>query len=276
MIRCVTMVANCRNRLKIERFVVRPTRAIAPVAAKRAFLVEIVFAAMRFSELFHSIQGEGGLAGTPSVFVRTSGCNLHCWFCDTPYTSWEPERTRRDWQAIRDDVLAIDCRHVVVTGGEPLLQPEVVPLTASLQEAGRHITIETAGTVFRPVVADLVSLSPKLSNSTPTEANHPGGSRFAARHDALRDNPEIVRRLTREYEYQMKFVVDAPIDLEEIDRYLERYPYLLRERIFLMPQARTREELAAKTPWLKEETTRRGVRFSPRLHVERWGDRRGV
>ncbi|HEX6986214.1 MAG TPA: 7-carboxy-7-deazaguanine synthase QueE, partial [Planctomycetaceae bacterium] len=96
---------------------------------------------MRFSELFHSIQGEGGLAGTPSVFVRTSGCNLRCWFCDTPYTSWEPERTRVGWREILDRVLAIDCRHVVVTGGEPLLQPEVVPLTQGLREAGRHVTV---------------------------------------------------------------------------------------------------------------------------------------
>ncbi|MGC1272056.1 MAG: 7-carboxy-7-deazaguanine synthase QueE, partial [Planctomycetaceae bacterium] len=158
---------------------------------------------MRFSELFHSIQGEGGLAGTPSVFVRTSGCNLRCWFCDTPYTSWEPERTRRDWRDVLDEALSIDCRHVVVTGGEPLLQPEVVPLTEALHEAGRHITVETAGTVYLPVAADLISLSPKLSNSTPTDVNRPGGSRFAGRHDRLRDNPETIRRLTGEYDYQV-------------------------------------------------------------------------
>lgn len=231
---------------------------------------------MRFSELFHSIQGEGGLAGTPSVFVRTSGCNLRCWFCDTPYTSWEPERTRRDWRDVLDEALSIDCRHVVVTGGEPLLQPEVVPLTEALHEAGRHITVETAGTVYLPVAADLISLSPKLSNSTPTDVNRPGGSRFAGRHDRLRDNPETIRRLTGEYDYQVKFVVDRPEDLAEIDAYLDRYGHLDRDKVFLMPQARSAEELAEKTPWIEREANTRGVRVSPRLHVEWWGNKRGV
>jgi len=231
---------------------------------------------MRFSELFHSIQGEGGLAGTPSVFVRTSGCNLRCWFCDTPYTSWEPERTRIGLPELIEQVLAIDCAHVVVTGGEPMLQPEVVPLTRALREAGRHVTIETAGTVYRPVAADLISLSPKLSNSTPREVHRVGGSRYAARHDRLRDNPDVVDRLTSEYDYQIKFVVDHERDLAEIDAYLDRYAMLDRSKVFLMPQARSAEELAEKTPWLKAAATARGVRVSPRLHVEWWGNRRGV
>lgn len=231
---------------------------------------------MRFSELFHSIQGEGGLAGTPSVFVRTSGCNLRCWFCDTPYTSWEPERTRVDWREVLQRVLAIDCRHVVLTGGEPLLQPQVVPLTEGLREAGRHVTIETAGTVFRPVAADLISLSPKLSNSTPREDHRPGAARYARRHDALRDNPETVRRLTEDYDYQVKFVVDRREDLEEIDEYLARHGRLDRGKVFLMPQARSAEELREKAAWIEREAAERGLKASPRLHVEWWGNRRGV
>lgn len=231
---------------------------------------------MRFSELFHSIQGEGSLAGTPSVFVRTSGCNLRCWFCDTPYTSWEPERTRIGLHELLEQVLAIDCEHVVVTGGEPMLQPEVVPLTESLREAGRHVTIETAGTVYRAVAADLISLSPKLSNSTPNESHRIGGSRYAARHDRLRDNADVVRRLTSVYNYQIKFVVDHECDLDEIDAYLDRYSMLERNKVFLMPQARSAEELTAKTPWLQAAAEARGVRVSPRLHVEWWGNKRGV
>jgi 7-carboxy-7-deazaguanine synthase len=231
---------------------------------------------MRFSELFHSIQGEGKLAGTPSVFVRTSGCNLRCWFCDTPYTSWEPERTRMNWQEVLEQVLAIDCQHVVVTGGEPMLQPDIVPLTQALRNAGRHITVETAGTVYRPIAADLISLSPKLSNSTPSDELHPGGSRYAARHDRLRDNPETVHRLTSEHDYQIKFVVDHEHDLDEIDAYLDRYAALQRDKIYLMPQARSASELAKKTPWLSAAAEARGVLVSPRLHVEWWGNRRGV
>lgn len=231
---------------------------------------------MRFSELFYSIQGEGGLAGTPSVFVRTSGCNLRCWFCDTPYTSWEPERTRVGWRELLDQVLAIDCRHVVITGGEPLLQPEVMPLAQELRSAGRHVTVETAGTVFRPVAAALISLSPKLANSTPSEVHRPGGGRYAARHDQIRDNPDAIRRLTDGYEYQIKFVVDRPEDLAGIDEYLTRYDRLDRGRVYLMPQARSAAELAEKTPWLERAAEPRGVRVSPRLHVEWWGNRRGV
>lgn len=231
---------------------------------------------MLFSEMFHSIQGEGSLAGTPSVFVRTSGCNLRCWFCDTPYTSWEPERTRRDWRAIRDEVLAIDCAHVVITGGEPLLQPEIVPLTEALRAAGRHITIETAGTVFRPVTADLISLSPKLANSTPTVANHVHGERYTARHDQLREQPEVIHRLVSFYRYQIKFVVDTTADLVEILAYLEWYPEISREQVYLMPQARTAEQLHEKEGWVERAAREAGFRYSPRLHVAWWGDRRGV
>ena len=120
---------------------------------------------MRISEVFCSIQGEGELAGTPSVFVRTTGCNLRCWFCDTAYTSWRPEGLHQSWEQLLDQIKAFDCLHVVVTGGEPLLQPEIVPLTQALTQLGKFVTVETAGTVERPVHADLMSISPKRPNS---------------------------------------------------------------------------------------------------------------
>src|SRR5512142_50016 len=122
---------------------------------------------LKIAELFYSIQGEGALIGVPSVFVRTSGCNLRCSWCDTPYTSWHPEGTELSLGQILDEVLAHPARHVVVTGGEPMIAPEIIPLTERLREASLHITIETAGTVFKPVACDLMSISPKLSNSTP-------------------------------------------------------------------------------------------------------------
>ena len=231
---------------------------------------------MLFSEMFHSIQGEGSLAGVPSIFVRTSGCNLRCWFCDTPYTSWEPERERVEWTDILERVLAIDCQHVVITGGEPMLQPDIVPLTNELCRAGRHVTIETAGTVFRPVAADLISLSPKLSNSTPREGHRPGAGKYTRRHDQLRDQPETIRHLTGKYQYQVKFVVDRQEDLDEIDEYLDRYHEIDRQCVYLMPQARRAEELREKTGWVQTAATTRNLQFSPRLQVEWWGDRRGV
>src|SRR5437870_11428898 len=104
---------------------------------------------MRIAEVFHSIQGEGRLTGVPSVFVRTSGCNLRCWFCDTPYTSWRPEGEQLAVDEIVRRVEAWEARHVVITGGEPLLHADHLgPLCAELHARGRHITIETAGTLF--------------------------------------------------------------------------------------------------------------------------------
>ncbi|HUB33862.1 MAG TPA: 7-carboxy-7-deazaguanine synthase QueE, partial [Bryobacteraceae bacterium] len=118
---------------------------------------------MRIAELFYSLQGEGSLVGVPSVFIRTTGCNLRCSWCDTPYTSWQPEGTDWSLRQILAEVRAHPARHAVVTGGEPMIQPEIIPLTEQLRAAGLHITVETAGTVFQPVACDLMSISPKLA-----------------------------------------------------------------------------------------------------------------
>jgi len=115
---------------------------------------------MFISEIFHSLQGEGSLIGVPSVFVRTSGCNLRCSWCDTPYTSWQPEGEQLSLEQILEQVAGYAARHAVVTGGEPMIAPEIVPLTERLRARGLHVTIETAGTVFAPVACDLMSISP--------------------------------------------------------------------------------------------------------------------
>src|SRR5438874_8289250 len=165
---------------------------------------------MKIAEIFYSIQGEGSLAGVPSVFVRSSGCNLRCSWCDTPYTSWKPEGDNCTLDEILAQVASYPARHVVVTGGEPMIAPEIVTLTGRLREHGLHITIETAGTVFEPVACDLMSISPKLANSTPQDL------RWAARHDRLRIQPAILRELMERYAYQLKFVIAAREDLEEV------------------------------------------------------------
>src|SRR6478752_7603525 len=102
---------------------------------------------MRLSELFYSIQGEGKLVGMPSVFVRASGCNLRCTWCDTPYASWEPEGEEMEVGSIVEKVQEFGRRHVVLTGGEPMIMPDVVELCDRLKEKDHHITIETAATV---------------------------------------------------------------------------------------------------------------------------------
>lgn len=227
---------------------------------------------MKIAEIFYSIQGEGALVGVPSVFVRTSGCNLRCVWCDTPYTSWRPEGSERSIDSVVSEVSSYPASHVVVTGGEPMIAPEIVPLTTALKASGLHITVETAGTVYAPVACDLMSISPKLSNSTPRELE---GGRFAAQHERLRYRPGILKRLMGNFEHQFKFVVASPCDIEEV-RQIANELGLDAARIILMPEGIDREIVRERGLWVAEECKQYGYRFSPRLHIDLWGDRRGV
>jgi 7-carboxy-7-deazaguanine synthase len=220
------------------------------------------------SEIFHSLQGEGSLIGVPSIFIRTSGCNLRCSWCDTPYTSWQPEGETFSLDQIMEQIAAYPAGHAVVTGGEPMIAPEIVALTERLRARGLHVTVETAGTVFAPVACDLMSISPKLANSTPT------GS-WATQHERLRFQPDVLRRLIESYDYQLKFVVAHPGDLDEIRRMLDRLP-ADRGKVILMPEGIEPSILRERGAWLAEMAKREGFRFSPRLHIELWGNRRGV
>jgi 7-carboxy-7-deazaguanine synthase len=228
---------------------------------------------MRIAEIFHSVQGEGRLVGVPSVFVRTSGCNLRCWFCDSGYTSWQPEGDDLSIPEIVRRVAEFPARHVVVTGGEPLLAPDIEDLCVNLRQRDYHITVETAATVFKPVECDLASLSPKLSNSTPWERE---GGRHAERHERLRLRPDVILAFMERSDYQLKFVIDRPADVQEVLTLLESLPDVDRSKVLLMPQGVTREELHARGAWLVEECKKHGFRFCPRLHIELYGNQRGT
>ena len=206
--------------------------------------------------------------GVPSVFILTSGCNLRCAWCDTPYTSWQPEGADLTLNQIVDEVKAHPARHVVVTGGEPMIAPEIIALTERLRGLGLHITIETAGTVVQPVACDLMSISPKLANSTPN-------GRWAAQHDRLRIQPGVLLELMARYPYQLKFVIEKTDDLDEV-RALIGALRADRSRVILMPEGTDRDRLRERAVWLAEICKQEGFRFSPRLHVELWGHRRGV
>jgi 7-carboxy-7-deazaguanine synthase len=227
---------------------------------------------MQVAEIFYSVQGEGLLAGVPSAFVRTNGCNLRCVFCDSPYTSWEPDGELLAPAEVFDRLASFPSRHVVVTGGEPLIAPEIEELCAGLRQRGYHITIETAASVFKPVACDLASLSPKLSNSTPWQRD---GGRFAERHERLRLRTDVIRAFLERYDYQLKFVIDRPPDVAEVLTLLEQLPAIDRSRVLLMPQGVTPRELAERAVWLVEECKRHGFRYCPRLHIELYGNRRG-
>jgi 7-carboxy-7-deazaguanine synthase len=305
---------------------------------------------MRIAETFRSIQGEGRLTGTESLFVRASGCNLRCGYCDTPYASWTPEGEELSVDEILariDDLRAsprpsflepvgwdeaqrrptisrdncgatsshhpassakslsggrppacgfagianrqqlpetrttnpanlaksTDVHHAVLTGGEPMLFAELIPLTFRLQAAGWHITIETSGTLYLPVACDLMSISPKLSNSTPPPERDP---RWTWRHSLNRHAPDVIRRLAGEYDCQWKFVIDCPEDCDEVDSYLAEFPQIDHNRVMLMPQGIDADALSQKAAWLEPYCVQQGFQFCPRRQIEWFGAARGT
>ncbi len=169
-------------------------------------------------------------------------------------------------------VEAYHCGHVVLTGGEPMIAPQAGALTQLFHERGWHITIETAGTVYHQLHCDLMSISPKLENSTPHERD---GGRWAVMHERLRYQPDVLKKLTRDYEYQLKFVISSAEDLGELRRMQDALG-APANRILLMPEGVTREAMVQRGLWLAELCKQYGYRFSPRLHIDIWGDKRGV
>jgi 7-carboxy-7-deazaguanine synthase len=233
---------------------------------------------LRLNERFVSVQGEGTLAGVPSSFVRVAGCNLRCSWCDTPHTSWRPEG-----ETVELDEIVGWCaegpRHVVVTGGEPLLFGPVAELTRRLRQVGHHVTIETAGTVTLPdLTCDLMSLSPKLAHATPTD-----DPTWAIRHEERRRNLAALRTLMAD-PWQLKIVVRAwaddvlAADVEEIEALLTdlQLPARDRECVLLMPQCIDRVRLRSDYARIVGVCAQRGFRLGPRLHLEIFGHRPGT
>lgn len=231
------------------------------------------------NELFYSLQGEGKLAGMPSVFVRTSGCNLRCWFCDSYHTSWEPTHAWLDIDTIVDRVTDHDeADHVVVTGGEPLIHEETVTLLDRLNSAGYHTTVETNGTTYRDAAIDLASISPKLASSTPTAEKDPqGDGEWVDWHDDCRIDMDALCRLVENHDIQLKFVVTGRKDMAEInwlvDRVRDAADATIRDSdVLLMPEGATRNRLKEKRGLTAEVAMEHGYQYTPRLHVDLWND----
>ncbi len=228
------------------------------------------------SEIFYSIQGEGSLCGVPSVFIRLSGCNLRCRWCDTPYASWSPEGEQMTVENVVRQALDYGAHHVVLTGGEPMVAADAWKLADQLHAAGLHITIETAGTIPpRGIACDLASISPKLANSTP-----PAGmaqDSWIARHEQDRLQPLVLREWVNSYDYQFKFVVESSDDLPEIEQVVaslgvEVPPW----RVHLMPEGRDTASLDGRAADIVSICKQRGYRYADRLQIRLFGNTRGT
>lgn len=231
---------------------------------------------MFISEIFHSIQGEGELTGVPSVFVRTSGCNLRCRWCDTKYASWNPEGEEMSVEEVVGRVGAYPATHVVLTGGEPMVAKGIHDLAKQFRDAGKHITIETAGTVAPDGIAcDLASLSPKLRNSTPMEGEIAEGWR--ERHEKLRLRPDILRTWIENHAFQLKFVVEQSSDIDEIENLLGQIGASVPpHKVQLMPQGVDLGTIRGRDESLIDLCKQRGYRYCNRLHIELFGNTRGT
>ncbi len=240
-------------------------------------------------EIFHSIQGEGKNLGRPSVFVRTSLCNLHCRWCDTDYT-WNWVGTpflhekddgpgyqkflKKDWIAevsteeIARKVLIFNCLNVVLTGGEPMMQQAgLVELMEKLRSKNPlfHFEIETNGTLAAieklDFLANQYNVSPKLANSGNPEK--------------LRDKTRAMQFFSKSKKANFKFVIAAPDDLTEVFILLKKYK-VATEKVFLMPEATTREKLVERREWLVEICKRHQFNYTDRLHIQIYGAKKGV
>ena len=231
---------------------------------------------MKISELFFSIQGEGELTGVPSVFVRTSGCNLRCRWCDTKYASWKPEGESVTINDLLDKVCSYPARHVVISGGEPMIAKGIEEFVHLLKESGKHITIETAGTISpNGIQCDLASLSPKLSDSTPNEGDI--NKEWIDRHESKRLDYDILSEWVNSFNFQLKFVVSKEEEIKEIQNVISRIEgKILPEKVLLMPEGIDPDTLRSRYDLLIDLCKENGYRLCHRLHVDLFGNTPGT
>ena len=228
---------------------------------------------LRIAEIFGSVQGEGVWVGIPSVFVRVSGCNLRCVWCDTPYASWKPEGPTMSVGEIVEAIEKYGINHVVLTGGEPMLFDPIENLAIELKNRNHTITIETAGTINRQLPCDLMSISPKLAHSTPGKE-----SGWQQRHEAARLAVPVLQSLVDRYPYQLKFVVNPETgnDLTEIETLLGQLHNIESSRVLLMPEGTDSETLHRRSRMLVDEVIKRNWRLTQRLHIDLFGNTKGT
>ncbi|GHT14097.1 7-carboxy-7-deazaguanine synthase [Planctomycetales bacterium] len=225
---------------------------------------------MQVLEIYQSKQGEGLWTGRFSVFVRLVGCPLRCRYCDTVQARNDENEENIGADLSPDEivgrVMLLDLHHIVITGGEPMVSDEIVELTHALKEFDYQITIETSGVQFQPVLCDLISISPKLTNSNPMN-----NEEALQQHSQYQYNHDAIQQLILRYNYQLKFVVDTLDDLQEINEYLSQFHGIVPERVLLMPQAIDTETMAKKAAWIQPHCDENGYRYCPRMQLVWYG-----
>ena len=226
---------------------------------------------MKISEVFSSIQGEGIHAGKPSVFLRTALCNLKCVWCDTKYTwDWDnydysKEVHELPIEKVIEKIKEFEPKHIVITGGEPLIQQNDIASLLSKLGDDYFVEVETDCTIIpNSALLEHVNhwnVSPKTSNS--------GNSREA------REIPQCYDFFAKLENSVFKFVIENESDLKEIDELITKYS-IPKNKILLMPQASTKDELNLKKEEIENIAKAKGLLFSSRLQVERWGNQRGT
>lgn len=222
---------------------------------------------MKVVEIFGSIQGEGLLMGVPTVFVRFSGCNLRCRWCDTSY-AFEKGKDM-DVSAIFGSVLLTsNCKWICLTGGEPLLQDkrQLELLVQAFHGVGKKVTVETNGTIKPPNFLleniDLWSVSPKLSNS---------GMKDKLNIEALQALAGV-----RTKSVQFKFVIESLEDVNEAFQTMDANN--IHGTVILQPQGfgdimKTLRKIAL---YVRANYSHRDVRILPQLHVLMYAHKRGI
>ena len=240
------------------------------------------------NEIYTCLQGEGKLMGIPHILIRVTGCKLRCQFansfCDTPYSSWSPEKGKFSYGDIHNFYEKHShIKHTMITGGGPTSHPEMLQELCKIgKQYGHYITIETEGSEYVSTVGDLISLSPKLSNSTPrpgtvmpftgkkvTEKQKEQHEKWRCNYDAMKE------LLSYHWDYQLKPVISNKSDLIEFQK-VQNILNVPNNKVYLMPEGLNREQLTRRRQWLSDVCLQEGYNFTDRLHIITYGDKRGV
>jgi 7-carboxy-7-deazaguanine synthase len=240
------------------------------------------------NEIYACLQGEGKLMGVPHILIRVTGCRLRCQFansfCDTPYSSWGPEKGKYGYEDVHEFYIKHKhIKHTMITGGGPTLHPDMLKELCKIGKFYNHyITIETEGSEFVETKGDLISLSPKLSNSTPRPGtimpylNREVTEKDKERHEKWRCNYDAMKQLIVNHpDYQMKPVISSETDLIEVKQ-LQEILSVPNDKVYLMPEGLEPKQLNKRRRWLMDLCTEQGYNFTDRLHIIAYGDKRGV